>query len=267
MNNISRKKQQKEMEQATQEMYAEQEMTNGTPSPFEQFVAQYGGFVPPYGMGGNVKMYGKGDKIDPSAPGKGVFEQSTFEEALPYVGPLVGLGYSLLQNPFTLNPKDYEVTDRVNPYEDTYVPDYDLYNTAKYSMRQAAGASGAYLAAMQGLYNRFAKGTAEEKRKVKEANQARKMAADVENLKIQQENAKTRMTLADYNEKQRSERTNAILQSLIGENGLTAMAMKARENALMENALKARYPVFFGFEKWNEECPEGKKKDANGNCV
>jgi len=341
MNNISRKKQQKEMEEATQQMYAEQEMTNGTPSPFEQFVAQYGGFVPAYGMGGDIEMYGDGSEVDkaraeledlkknraemrryvketwrasgldnwrskfreqwkdkddsddiefrtrykkdiksakqtlreaqekantpnPSAPGAGMFEQSTFEKALPYAGPLIGLGYSLFQKPFKLNAEDYIVTDRVNPYEDTYVPDYDLYNTAKYSMRQAAGSSGAYLAAMQGLYNRFAKGTAEEKRKVKEANQARKMAADVENLKIQQENAKTRMTLADYNEKQRSERTNAILQSLIGETGLTAMAMKARENALMENALKARYPVFFGFEKWNEECPNGK--DANGNC-
>jgi hypothetical protein len=480
MNNISRKKQQKEMEQATQQMYAEQEMINGTPSPLEQFVAQYGGFIPAYGMGGDVEMYANGADVenpddervriareylkidreffreqrakhkqmwlkdwekdnpgqgrkkyndywygdalyeggiknaykkdikesrqrlkeakqdrrenrqearqearqdrredreikreaiekakreqqakiapvktrleeskeaiknkwrgrkeayddqrrqqrdadeltpewaydknwrrewrrewreekrknkdalaqerqklreqrlkakqdptdkklkDPNAPGAGMFEQSAFEKALPYVGPLVGLGYSLFEKPFTLNAKDYEVTDRVKPYEDTYVPDYDLYNTAKYQMRQAAGSSPAYLASLQGIYNRFAKGTAEERRKVKEANQARKMAADVENLKIQQENAKTRMTVADYNERQRSERTNAILQNLIGETGLTAMAMKARENKLMEGALMSRYPAFFGLEEWNPECPDGKKKDANGNCV
>lgn len=344
MNNISRKKQQKEMEEATQQMYAEQEMTNGTPNPFEQFVAQYGGFVPAYEMGGDIEMYGDGSEVDkaraeledlkkrraklrrdvketwrssdvdnwrskfrkqwkdkddsddvdfrtrykkdiknakqnlreaqekantpnPSAPGAGMFEQSTFEKALPYAGPLIGLGYSLFQKPFTLNSKDYEVTDRVKAYEDQYVPDYDLYNTAMYQMRKMAGASPAYLASAQGMYNRFAKGTAEEKRKVKEANQARKMAADVENLKIQQENAKTRMTIADYNEKMRSEQTNARLQTLIGETGLTAMAMKARENKLMEGALMSRYPEFFGLEAWNKECPEGKKKDANGNCV
>lgn len=265
MNNIHRRKQQKEMEEAAQQMYAEQEMTNGTPSPFDMFVAQYGGMVPTYGMGGNIPMYKKGDIVDKSAPGANMFDRSAFEEALPYIGPAAGLAYAALQKPFRINAEDYIVKDRVKAYEDEYVPDYDLYNTAMYQMRKMAGASPAYLASAQGMYNRFAKGTAEEKRKVREANQARKMAADVENLKIDAENKKIAMTVADYNEKNKSERTNAILNALFGERGLTGVAMADRANKTAEQGLMARYPEFFGLETWNPKvtCPAGKKLDVD----
>lgn len=265
MNNIHRKKQEKQMQEAEQQMYAEQEMANGTPSPFEMFVAQYGGMVPTYGMGGNIPMYKKGDVVDKSAPGANMFDRSAFEEALPYIGPAAGLAYAALQKPFRMNAEDYMVKDRVKAYEDQYVPDYDLYNTAMYQMRKMAGASPAYLASAQGMYNRFAKGTAEEKRKVKEANQARKMAADVENLKIDAENKKIAMTVADYNEKNKSERSNAILNALFGERGLTRIAMDDRANKTAEQGLMARYPEFFGLEAWNPKitCPAGKKLDVD----
>ena len=327
MNNIHRKKQQKEMEQATQQMYAEQEMTNGTPSPFDMFVAQYGGMVPMYGMGGNVPMYRRGDEvrggvtrdelkrfyreadksssdildtknwrkafredwkkrgelnnpetpsttIDQTAPGANMFDRSTFEQILPYIGPAAGLAYAAFDKPFKMNAEDYMVKDKVKAYEDEYVPDYDLYNTAVYQMRRMAGGSPAALASLQGLYNRYAKGTAEEKRKVREANQARKMAADVENLKIDAENKKIAMTIADYNEKNKSERSNAILNALFGERGLTGVAMADRANKTAEQGLMARYPAFFGLpETGIKQCPAGKKLDTNprsatyGNCI
>ena len=340
MNNIHRRKQQKEMEEATEQMYAEQEMANGTPNPFDMFVAQYGGVVPMYAMGGNVPMYEEGswtkdksgrytrkgykdkfmsmydpeeqgisgrefreawrdykgkfksekdknqkklgtkpeDKksktVDPNAPGAGMFDRSGFEKALPYIGPLAGVSYAAFQKPFKMNAEDYMVKDRVKAYEDEYVPDYDLYNTAMYQMRKMAGSSPAYLASAQGLYNRFAKGTAEERRKVREANQARKMAADIENLKIEGENKKVAMTVADYNEKNRSERTNAILEALFGERGLTGVAMVDRANKMAEQGLMARYPDFFGIPGSGiKTCPNGKKLDTDpksltyGQCI
>lgn len=250
MNNIHRKKQQKEMEEATQQMYAEQEMTNGTPSPFDMFVAQYGGMVPMYGMGGNVPMYKKGDVVDTSAPGANMFDRSTFEQILPYIGPAAGLAYAAFDKPFKMNAEDYMVKDRVKAYEDEYVPDYDLYNTAVYQMRRMAGGSPAALASLQGLYNRYAKGTAEEKRKVREANQARKMAADVENLKIDAQNKQIAMTVADYNEKNKSERSNAILNALFGKEGFAGVALADRYNKTAEQGLMARYPEFFGLQPW-----------------
>lgn len=466
MNNIHRRKQQKEMEEATQQMYAEQEMTNGTPSPFDMFVAQYGGVVPMYAMGGSVPMYAEGDEVtyapkdlkrrnykkywlnnvlvedketgekkvipfneydaneekynnlegrgpssiygkdfnfadkeglyfrsswrrykkaadeekakanpkeakrrdgltkeqfdeiyreayeekgvknwkrdsrkawrnagkpeeqpeqkgwekdksgrytrkgykdkfmstydpegqgisrkefreawrdykekfkdqkklgakpedkksgavDPNAPGAGMFDRSGFEKALPYIGSLAGLAYAAFDKPFRMNAEDYMVKDRVKAYEDEYVPDYDLYNTAMYQMRKMAGGSPAYLASAQGLYNRFGKISAEERRKVREANQARKMAADVENLKIDAENKKIAMTVADYNEKNRSERSNAILESLFGERGLTGVAMTDRSNRMVEQGLMARYPEFFGLQPWNPKDEDEKKE-------
>jgi hypothetical protein len=473
MNNIHRKKQQKEMEEATQQMYAEQEMTNGTPSPFDMFVAQYGGVVPMYAMGGSVPMYAEGDEVtyapkdlnrrnykkywlnnilvedketgekkvipfneydaneekynnlegrgpssiygkdfnfadkegfhfrsswrgykkaadeekakadakeakrrggltkeqyeeiyreayeekgvknwkrdsrkawrnagkpeeqpeqkgwekdksgrytrkgykdkfmstydpegqgisgkefreawrdykgkfksekdkdqkklgakpedkksgavDPNAPGAGMFDRSGFEKALPYIGPLAGLAYAAFDKPFRMNAEDYMVKDRVKAYEDEYVPDYDLYNTAMYQMRKMAGGSPAYLASAQGLYNRFGKISAEERRKVREANQARKMAADVENLKIDAQNKQIAMTVADYNEKNRSERSNAILESLIGKEGFVGVALADRYNKMAEQGLMARYPEFFGLQPWNPK-DEDKKKEGN----
>jgi len=162
---------------------------------------------------------------------------------LPYATTL-GLGLeALLQKPFKLDPKKYQIKSKLQPYQ--MKPDYEPFIQAEargsYGLRRM-GNVGNYMANMANLSTSIAGQKGEYFRKLQEANAQSQMAADEVNIRTEGTNLQTSLSLAQFNEQNEAARRNALREQF-GQN-LPAVHYNNQQNQLTAQALMARYPEF-----------------------
>lgn len=169
-------------------------------------------------------------------PGYGMKGRSA-KDYLAYLPSAALLAEGLLEKPYKMNAADYQVQGRVNPYEEQDVKDYRLYNSAMYNMRKRGGSDA--LAGMTQLYSAQQENFADQSRKVRNDNAARKMAADQANLGIEGTNKNMALQIAQFNEQNKAARRNAIREQ--GMN-LFSTGYNQQANNMMKEQLSAAYP-------------------------